>query len=72
MLVLTRRIHESIQIGDEIEVKVLAVEGDQIKIGIDAPMSVEIHRKEIYLAIQQQNSEAANTPTHLLELLQDR
>ncbi|HLS20570.1 MAG TPA: carbon storage regulator CsrA [Bacillota bacterium] len=72
MLVLTRRLHESIQIGDSIEIKILSIEGDQIKLGIDAPLSVEIHRKEIYLEIQRQNSEAANTPSHLLQLLQDK
>ena len=72
MLVLSRRVQESIQIGDTIEVKVLAIEGDQIKIGIDAPLSIEIHRKEIYLEIQNQNSEAAQAPSHLLKLLQNK
>lgn len=72
MLVLTRRLQESIQIGDSIEIKILAIEGDQIKLGIDAPLSVEIHRKEVYLEIQRQNSEAASTPSHLLQLLQDQ
>lgn len=71
MLVLTRRIKESIQIGDHIEVKILAIEGDQIKLGIEAPLSVEIHRKEVYLDIQRQNNEAANTPIHLLDLIRD-
>ena len=71
MLVLTRRIQESIQIGDHIEVKILAIEGDQIKLGIEAPLSIEIHRKEVYLDIQRQNNEAANTPAHLLKLIQD-
>lgn len=72
MLVLTRRLHESIQIDDSIEIKILAIEGDQIKLGIDAPLSVEIHRKEVYLDIQRQNSEAANVPSHLLQLLKDK
>ena len=71
MLVLTRKVNESIQIGDNIEVKILAVEGDQIKLGIDAPKSVDIHRKEIYTAIQQQNNEAANLSPNLLSLLKD-
>jgi len=71
MLVLTRRIKESIQIGDHIEVKILAIEGDQIKLGIEAPLSVEIHRKEVYLDIQRQNNEAASTPIHLLDLIRD-
>ncbi|MDV2684289.1 carbon storage regulator CsrA [Alkalihalophilus lindianensis] len=59
MLVLTRKLKEAIQIGDDIEIKVLSIDGDQIKIGIDAPKHIEIHRKEVYLAIQQENNEAA-------------
>jgi carbon storage regulator len=69
MLVLTRKKNESIQIGEDIEIKVLAVEGDQVKLGITAPKSVDIHRKEIYLDIQKQNSEAINVSAELLELL---
>lgn len=69
MLVLTRKKNESIQIGDSIEVKILGIEGDQVKLGIHAPKSVDIHRKEIYLDIQQQNNEAANTSIDLLKLL---
>ncbi|MFC4557522.1 carbon storage regulator CsrA [Virgibacillus kekensis] len=71
MLVLTRKLNESIQIGDDIEIKVLAVEGDQIKLGIDAPKAVDIHRKEIYLDIKNQNSEAANLPDDVLSLLKN-
>ncbi|RYG74394.1 carbon storage regulator [Lentibacillus lipolyticus] len=69
MLVLTRKQNESIQIGDDIEIKVLAVDGDQVKLGIDAPKKVDIHRKEIYIDIQQQNNEAASLPASVLELL---
>ncbi|KMJ56040.1 carbon storage regulator [Bacillus sp. LL01] len=58
MLVLTRKLKEAIQIGDDIEIKILSVDGDQIKIGIDAPKNIEIHRKEVYLAIQRENNEA--------------
>lgn len=72
MLVLTRKANESIQIGDNIEIKVLAIEGDQVKLGIDAPKSVDIHRREIYVAIQQQNNEAANISGDLLSLLNDQ
>jgi carbon storage regulator len=72
MLVLTRKLNESIQIGDEIEIKVLAIEGDQIKLGIAAPKSVDIYRKEIYLDIQNQNSEAANLSEDLLKLLHQK
>ncbi|MGP4105574.1 carbon storage regulator CsrA [Virgibacillus sp. L01] len=72
MLVLTRKHNESIQIGDDIEIKVLAVEGDQIKLGIDAPKSVDIHRKEVYLDIQNQNNEAANVSLDVLQLLENK
>jgi len=58
MLVLSRKKGETIMIGDNIEVKILAVEGDQVKIGIVAPKSVKVHRSEIFEAIQQQNKEA--------------
>jgi carbon storage regulator len=69
MLVLTRKKNESIQIGEDIEIKVLGVEGDQIKLGIYAPKSIDIHRKEIYEAIQNENSEAASSSPDVLEIL---
>ncbi|SFD41954.1 carbon storage regulator, CsrA [Bacillus sp. OV194] len=69
MLVLTRKIKEAIQIGDDIEITILSVEGDQVKLGINAPKQVEIHRKEIYLSIKQENSEAANTSISLMDQL---
>ncbi|MFB4472983.1 carbon storage regulator CsrA [Virgibacillus sp. SK37] len=71
MLILTRKKNESIQIGDDIEIKVLGIEGDQVKLGIEAPKSVEIHRKEIYLDIKEQNNEAANISLDVLKLLKD-
>ncbi|MDM5210240.1 carbon storage regulator CsrA [Peribacillus sp. NJ4] len=67
MLVLTRKLNESIMIGDDIEITILSVEGEQIKLGINAPKNVDIHRKEIYLSIQQENSEASKTETNLLK-----
>lgn len=69
MLVLTRKKGESIQIGHNIEVTVIAIEGDQIKLGIDAPQSIDIHRQEIYHAIQKQNSEAIEANIQLISLL---
>ncbi|MCM2675694.1 carbon storage regulator CsrA [Alkalicoccobacillus plakortidis] len=60
MLVLTRKKNEHIQIGEDIEISILAIEGDQIKIGIQAPRHIDIHRKEIYITIQQENAEAVN------------
>ena len=52
MLVLTRKSNQSIMIGDEIEVSVLAVMGDKIRIGIDAPRSIPVFRMEIYVEIE--------------------
>ena len=53
MLVLTRKANQSIMIGDDIEVSVLAIMGEKVRIGIDAPRSVPVFRKEVYLEIQQ-------------------
>ncbi|WP_054957463.1 carbon storage regulator CsrA [Paenibacillus dakarensis] len=59
MLVLSRKVGESIVIQDQIEVTVLGVEGDNVRVGISAPKDVDIFRKEVYLAIQQSNRESA-------------
>ena len=67
MLVLTRKLNQSIMIGDEIELTILAIEGEQIKLGINAPKNIDIHRKEIYLAIQNENKEAIKTEQNLLQ-----
>ena len=57
MLVLTRRSNQSIMIGDDIEVSVLSVMGDKVRLGIDAPANVPVFRTEIYLEIQSQEDE---------------
>jgi len=59
MLVLSRLVDQVIIIGDSIEITVLAVKGDKVKIGVKAPLDIPVHRKEIYLAIKQENIEAA-------------
>ena len=56
MLVLTRKSNQSIMIGDDIEVSVLAIMGEKVRIGIEAPRSVPVFRKEVYLEIQQDSS----------------
>jgi carbon storage regulator len=56
MLVLTRKSNQSIMIGDDIEVSVLAIMGEKVRIGIEAPRSVPVFRKEVYLEIQQDAS----------------
>jgi carbon storage regulator len=59
MLVLTRKENESIMIGDEVEVKVLDLKENQVKLGIVAPRAVAVHRREVYLAIRAENAQAA-------------
>ena len=71
MLVLTRKSNESIMIGNDIEITVLAIEGEQIKLGINAPKNVDIHRKEVYRSIQEENNEATKTETNILEKINE-
>lgn len=59
-------------IGEQIEVKILAIEGEQVKLGIIAPKTVMVHRKEVFEAIQQQNKEALTMPAGVLEHLKKR
>ncbi|HXW34079.1 MAG TPA: carbon storage regulator CsrA [Acidimicrobiales bacterium] len=61
MLVLSRRMRDSIMIGHNIVVTVLSIGRDQVRLGIDAPGDVEVHREEVYRAIQQANREAATS-----------
>ena len=71
MLALSRKVGETIVIDNDIEVTVLEIKGDQVKIGINAPKSVPIYRKEIYIQIQESNKEANSseaTPNELNKL----
>ena len=69
MLVLSRKKDESIMIGDQIELKILSIDGDQVKLGIIAPKSVKVHRSEVYESILEQNKEALGVSKSILELL---
>ena len=61
MLALSRKKDEAIIINDNIEVKILEIKGDQIKIGVSAPKSVPIYRKEVFTQIQEANKEASQS-----------
>lgn len=60
MLALSRKKGESIVVNNDIELTVLEIKGDQVKIGVTAPKSVPVYRKEVYLQIQEENEEAAH------------
>ncbi|MDR4316317.1 carbon storage regulator [Niallia circulans] len=69
MLVLKRKVNQSIKIANDIEITILAIEGEQIKIGIEAPKNIEIHRKEVYVAIQNENNEAGDASVDFIKNL---
>ena len=60
MLILTRRIGETLIIGDDVNITVLGVKGNQVRLGINAPKDVSVHREEIYLRIQQEKDADGN------------
>jgi carbon storage regulator len=62
MLILTRRIDESIIIGDDITITVLGVKGNQVRLGVNAPKTVSVHREEIYHRIKQEQTTGDNEP----------
>ncbi len=62
MLILTRRVGESLMIGDDINVTVLSIRGNQVRIGVSAPKDVSVHREEIYERIQHEDESGAEPP----------
>lgn len=76
MLVLSRKTKESVIIGDDIEIIVIEIKGEQVKLGIRAPRSISVHRKEVYQAIQEANLEAsqsdAKTLSGLAEVIRNK
>src|SRR5438477_7462169 len=73
MLVLARQREESIMIGDDIEVRIVDLRADKVRLGISAPKSVPVHRKEVYDAIRRENRAAANLrPKDVAPLMRSR
>lgn len=71
MLVLSRRKGESIMIGDNIEISIIDIQGDQVRVGINAPRKVNVFRKEVFEQIKDENLKAARNPEGLPELLEE-
>jgi carbon storage regulator len=69
VLVLSRRVGESIVIGNEVTVTVLEVRGDQIRVGIDAPRSVQVHREEVFRQLEAENTSAAGAAARTQQLV---
>jgi carbon storage regulator len=71
MLVLTRRANQSIVIDGQVTVTVLEIRGDQVRIGIDAPKHVAVHREEVWIELERTNREAASPSVDALDALKD-
>ncbi|MDC0255905.1 carbon storage regulator CsrA [Bacteriovoracales bacterium] len=71
MLVLTRKLGESIAIDDHIKIVVVQIKGKQVRLGIKAPKETKIHREEVYKAIQEQNQEASKADLDTISSLSD-
>jgi carbon storage regulator len=71
MLILSRKTDESIMIGDQIEISIVDIKGDHVKLGIKAPRSIKVYRQEVYRAIQQENIEAVKSKPGDLPVLDE-
>ena len=65
MLILTRRVGETVMIGDNVTVTILGVKGNQVRVGVNAPKEVAVHREEIYNKIQAEKTKTANMDVKL-------
>ncbi len=68
MLILSRKLNEKIMIGDDISISIIEIRGDQVKIGVDAPKSVKVFRREVFDAIMEENRAAAESSATLPEV----
>jgi carbon storage regulator len=71
MLVLTRKKNQSIVLNDNIELTVIEIQGDQVRIGINAPKDVKVFRKEVYIEIMEENQRASDVKIDSLDILKD-
>lgn len=71
MLILTRKVGETVAIGDDIQISIVEIKGNQVKLGIQAPKNVQVHRAEVYQKIHDENRLAAQVSTEALGNLED-
>lgn len=71
MLILTRKVGEAVAIGDDIQISVVEIKGTQVKLGIQAPKNIEVHREEIYQKIQEENRRAALVSKDVIAAAED-
>ncbi len=73
MLVLSRQRDETIMIGDDVEVTIVDIRGDKVRLGITAPRSIQVHRKEVYDAIKRENQQAAGlSPDEVSDVVNEK
>jgi carbon storage regulator len=65
MLILSRKLNEKIMIGDDVSISIIEIRGDQVKLGVDAPRSVKVFRREVFDAIMEENLAAVDSNTQL-------